>query len=188
MKDQDNRKNSVIEEIGSKSFLISLNSDKKINKTNKIFDMHEGKGGKKKNLYAMKKKMYFSKKTKNKISTDYCRSKNYEQKIWKKNYFIIIYYVSTFISKILNNYSKIRFKKMKKLHYSIINDNASMSQVKESFNYKNKTKKKYLKFVETLSHKTNMKRIKFEKLKYCNFYFKIKKNFKKDFFKKLIKI
>ena len=156
--------------IKSKDFLVRY--DKKINPPKNPFNVF------KKAFESRKSKQYCYKLQKNSIinyNEEICtlmttrdnRRIKYRKDIWKKNSFFIIYIVSKFISKLLENYSKYKLKKMKKLHFNLINDKAHYIK-KKDFNYRKILKKNYEENFKLCSAKKNYLKTKYLKFKMSN--------------------
>ena len=103
------------------------------------------------------------KKKKNKIQPIL----TYHQKIWRKNFFIIIFFVKKFMIKILLNHKNSKMNNLNKLHFDLIDDLAYFYQNEqnEKIINKEKWKKKFLKIVQA-SHSNKLK-ISFKKFIYC---------------------
>ena len=79
----------------------------------------------------------------------------YNREMWKKNSFLIIYFVFLFCKKLKKNFSKERFLKLKRMHYDIIKDPA--------LNYEENFEKKLLEFKKDLTNNNNFSQNKFKK-------------------------
>ena len=86
-------------------------------------------------------------------------------KIWKSNYFVIIFYVKTFIEKMKANYAKGRYKKLSSFHFSIIDDLGNIKDEKQNLNILDRMKLNYQEIIHA-SHTYHSKLI-MKKMIFC---------------------
>ena len=69
--------------------------------------------------------------------------KNKMNKIWIKNYLVIIFYIGKFIHKMKKNSKSLNFKKLNSFHFHIINDLSGSSENFNNINTLDKIQKNY---------------------------------------------
>ena len=88
--------------------------------------------------------------------------------IWKKEFFVICYFISKFIYKLKLVLMSRKFKKLHHNHFEILNDLSHSYKEIRSLNFIDDLQNEYNKIIES-SHSNEFK-IKLKLLKFCNFF------------------
>ena len=86
--------------------------------------------------------------------------------VWKKNYFVICFFVSKFLKKLKSNLMSQKFKKLNHFHFDYIFDQSYIYKEINVVNLRDKLNVEYNKIIE-LSHSNQLK-IKIKMLIFCN--------------------
>ena len=94
----------------------------------------------------------------------------YRKVIWKKSFFVIVFFVKLFSLKLMKYNKKLKFAKLNKLHFDLINDVSHFHYNENSIDnlLKEKWRIKYQNIVQ-ISHSNKLK-IFSNKVLYCTFF------------------
>ena len=97
------------------------------------------------------------------------RMDSYRRNLWKKNFFVILFYIKIFLEKLKKNSSKFKLMKLKKFHYDLINDYSHISGDLSIFNYNEKLNDEWNKII--INPQKNKLSYKFQKAYFCTIFF-----------------
>ena len=89
----------------------------------------------------------------------------FQSSVWKKNFFIICFFVTKFTSILKFNLRSIKFKKLNQTHFEILADKSHAYKELKNLNLNDELASEYTKIIES-SH-TNELLIKFKIFKFC---------------------
>ena len=108
------------------------------------------------------KQKYFGKRK----GINIIKRQNLQNPVWKKNFFIICFFVSKFTSMLKVNLMSKKFKKLNQIHFEILGDKSHSFKESKNLNLNEKLISEYTKIIES-SHTSKLK-IKIKMFKFCN--------------------